>query len=339
MCKTPILFSARAILAAFKGLLVVGTLWLTVACMGGSGGSSVSSQNGHHGLFKEWQVIDTATGQPISLDQWTPLLLQQDIIYLGEEHHNRFHIDAALTLLRRLKSEGRTPALALEMFGWDGQATLDQYVSGVEMNRQEFLENVRWRQNWGGPFEDYEPLVRLAKEHHWTMDAMNPPKSLVRIVAKNGLAQAEPDPMMTEWGMKDEVIVDDPIYRLRILQQLQACHGKGDDSRYQTMLDASMFRDEGMAKTLVNRLNQIRSLNDTMAGPLVSYTGAGHIQYNLPVPKRVARRLANQVRQISIYMTSFDSGRIEELQDMIREKAADYLWLTPVGAKGLPRRC
>lgn len=339
MRKIPILFSARAILAAFKGLLVVGTLWLTVACMGGSGGSSVSSQNGHHGLFKEWQVIDTATGQPISLDQWTPLLLQQDIIYLGEEHHNRFHIDAALTLLRRLKSEGRTPALALEMFGWDGQATLDQYVSGVEMNRQEFLENVRWRQNWGGPFEDYEPLVRLAKEHHWTMDAMNPPKSLVRIVAKNGLAQAESDPMMTEWGMKDEVIVDDPIYRLRILQQLQACHGKGDDSRYQTMLDASMFRDEGMAKTLVNRLNQIRSLNDTMAGPLVSYTGAGHIQYNLPVPKRVARRLADQVHQVSIYMTSFDSGRIEELQDMIREKAADYLWLTPVGAKGLPRRC
>lgn len=339
MCKTPILFSARAILAAFKGLLVVGTLWITVACMGGGGGSSVSSQNGHHGLFKEWQVIDTATGQPISLDQWTPLLLQQDIIYLGEEHHNRFHIDAALTLLHRLKSEGRTPALALEMFGWDGQATLDQYVSGVEMNRQEFLENVRWRQNWGGPFEDYEPLVRLAQEHLWTMDAMNPPKSLVRIVAKNGLAQAESDPMMTEWGMKDEVIVDDPIYRLRILQQLQACHGKGDDNRYQTMLDASMFRDEGMAKTLVNRLNQIRSLNDTMAGPLVSYTGAGHIQYNLPVPKRVARRLAIQVRQVSIYMTSFDSGRIEELQDMIREKAADYLWLTPVGAKGLPRRC
>ena len=97
--------------------------------------------------------------------------------------------------------------------------------------------------------------------------------------------------MMAQWGMKDEAIVDDPIYRARILQQLQACHGKGDDSLYQTMLEASMVRDEGMAKTLVHRLNQIRSGSDTMAGPLVSYTGAGHIQYNLPVPKRVARRL------------------------------------------------
>ena len=340
MCKKPVLLATRAIFVTFKVLLVVGALWFTVACMSGGGaGSSAASQDGRHAPFKEWQVIDTATGRPVSLDQWTALLLQQDIIYLGEEHHNRFHIDAAMTLLRRLKAEGRTPALAMEMFGWDGQAALDQYLFGSEMNRQEFLKAVRWQQNWGGSYEDYEPLVRLAKEQHWAVDAMNPPKPLVRIVAKNGLAQAESDPMMAQWGMKDETIVDDPIYRTRILQQLQACHGGGSDSLYQTMFEASMVRDEGMAKTLVHRLNQIRSGSNTMAGPLVSYTGGGHIQYNLPVPKRVARRLTDQVRQVSVYMTSFEVGRIEELQDMIREKIADYLWLTPVSTQGPPRRC
>jgi uncharacterized iron-regulated protein len=340
MCKKPVLLATRAIFVTLKVLLVVGALWFTVACMSGGGaGSSAVSQDGRHAPFKEWQVIDTATGRPVSLDQWTALLLQQDIIYLGEEHHNRFHIDAAVTVLRRLKAEGRTPALAMEMFGWDGQAALDQYLFGSEMNRQEFLKAVRWQQNWGGSYEDYEPLVRLAKEQHWAVDAMNPPKPLVRIVAKNGLAQAESDPMMAQWGMKDETIVDDPIYRTRILQQLQACHGGGADSLYQTMFEASMVRDEGMAKTLVHRLNQIRSGSNTMAGPLVSYTGGGHIQYNLPVPKRVARRLTDQVRQVSVYMTSFEVGRIEELQDMIREKIADYLWLTPVSTQGPPRRC
>ena len=340
MCKKPVLLATRAIFVPFKVLLVVGVLWFTVACISGGGaGSSAASQDGRHAPFKEWQVIDTATGRPVSLDQWTALLLQQDIIYLGEEHHNRFHIDAAMTVLRRLKEEGRTPTLAMEMFGWDGQAALDQYLFGSEMNRQEFLEAVRWQQNWGGSYEDYEPLVRLAKEQHWAVDAMNPPKPLVRIVAKNGLAQAESDPMMAQWGMKDETIVDDPIYRTRILQQLQACHGGGADSLYQTMFEASMVRDEGMAKTLVHRLNQIRSGSNTMAGPLVSYTGGGHIQYNLPVPKRVARRLTDQVRQVSVYMTSFEVGRIEELQDMIRDKIADYLWLTPVSTQGPPRRC
>ncbi len=340
MYKTTLMFAMRAIFVTCKVLVSVGALWFTVACTSGGGArTSAASQDEHHTPFKEWQVIDTATGQPVSLDQWTTLLLQQEIIYLGEEHHNRFHIDAALTVLRRLKAEGRTPALAMEMFGWDGQAALDQYISGSEMTRQEFLQAVRWQQNWGDPYEDYEPLVRLAKEQHWALDAMNPPKPLVRIVAKNGLAQAESDPIMAQWGMKDEAIVDDPIYRTRILQQLQACHGERDDSLYKTMLEASMVRDEGMAKTLVHRLIQIRSGNDTMAGPLVSYTGAGHIQYNLPVPKRVARRLTDQVRQVSVYMKSFEVGRIEELQEMIREKIADYLWLTPVSAKGPPRRC
>jgi uncharacterized iron-regulated protein len=335
-----VLLSMRAVIVTLQVLLVIGALCFTVACTSGGGArSSATPQGGYPAPFKEWQIIDTATGQSVSLDQWTTLLLQQDIIYLGEEHHNRFHIDAAMTVLQRLEAGGRTPALAMEMFGWDGQVALDQYISGSDMNRQEFLEAVRWRQNWGGLFEDYEPLVRLAKDHHWTVDAMNPPKPLVRIIAKNGLAQGKSDPMMVQWGMKDEVIVDDPIYRARILQQLQACHGNGGDNLYQTMLEASMVRDEGMAKTLVHRLRRIRSGTDTMAGPLVSYTGAGHIQYNLPIPKRVTRRLADQVRQVSVYMTSFDAERIEELQDMVREKVADYLWLTPVSERGLPRRC
>jgi uncharacterized iron-regulated protein len=321
-------------------LMVVAALWFTVACTTGEGArSSGASPDERHALFKEWQIIDTATGQPVPLDQWSALLLQQDIIYLGEEHHNRFHIEAAITILRKLKTEGRTPTLGMEMFGWDGQTALDQYVFNPEMTRQEFLQAVKWNQNWGGPYDDYEPLIRLAREQHWAVDALNPPKPLVRIVAKNGLAQARLDPMMAQWGMKDEIIADDPIYRARILEQLQACHGGGADGQYQTMFEASMVRDEGMAKTLVHRLNQLRSGGDMMAGPLVSYTGGGHIQYNLPVPKRVARRLGDQVRQISIYMTSFDAGRIEEFKDMTREKIADYLWLTPVSEKGPPRRC
>jgi len=83
----------------------------------------------------------------------------------------------------------------------------------------------------------------------------------------------------------------------------------------------------------------MRASSDASAGPVVSYTGGGHIQYNLPVPKRVARRLSNQVRQLSIYMTSFEQGRLDDLHEMITGKIADYLWLTPVSAQGIPRRC
>lgn len=332
-------FATQTVLASSKLLLVIGLVWLAVACASGVPTRSSTSPGGPSAPFQEGQIIETATGQPVSPDQWATLLLQQDIVYLGEEHHNRFHIEAALTVLRRLKMAGRAPVLAMEMFGWDGQAALDRYLSGSDQNRQEFLEAVLWQQNWGGAYEDYEPLVLFAKEQRLPVAALNPPKALVRTVAKQGLARAQSDPVMAQWGMQDEARADDPVYRTRILQQLQACHGGGDDSLYQTMYEASMVRDEGMAKTLVARLTLIRQGADPMAGPLVSYTGGGHIQYNLPVPKRVIRRLPDGVRQVSVYMTSFEAGRIEELQDLIREKVADYLWLTPVSEQGLPRRC
>lgn len=100
-----------------------------------------------------------------------------------------------------------------------------------------------------------------------------------------------------------------------------------------------MVRDEGMARTIVSLVEAMRAEKDPLAGPVVSYTGGGHIQYNLPVPKRVARRLFNHVRQIAIYMMSYEKGRLDELQEMVGGKIADYVWLTPVGAQGPPRRC
>jgi uncharacterized iron-regulated protein len=212
-------------------------------------------------------------------------------------------------------------------------------VQGEEMSRQDFLSRAGWTQNWGGPFETYEPLVAFAKTRHLRLVALNPPKRLVRLVAKKGLEQARREDEWTRWNMQDETIVDDPAYRQRLFEQLRACHGGGSDDMYRTMYEASMVRDEGMAKTIVTAVETLRGLQDPSAGPLVSYTGGGHIQYNLPVPRRVARRMSGGIRQISIYMTSYEEGRRDDLRDMLKDKIAEYVWLTPVGPGGMPRRC
>ncbi len=105
------------------------------------------------------------------------------------------------------------------------------------------------------------------------------------------------------------------------------------------MYEASMVRDEGMAKTLVARLRELRRDKIGSRGMILSYTGGGHIQYNLPVPMRVARRLSDHVKQTSIYLISFDTSRTNEIQDLMREHVADYIWLTPMSEQGLPQRC
>ena len=316
------------------------SLLLVLACACGGGPTPRAPQAAATATpFQEGQIIDVATGLTLPRDLLFAKLLQQHVIYLGEEHHNRHHVESAVLLLQQLTADGRRPVVAMEMFGWDGQPVIDRFLSTADDGGQNFPEQVRWQQSWGGPFEDYEPLVRFAKDHQLRLVALNPPKSLIRTVAKSGLEQGRRSPEMIQWHMQDETISDDPAYRDRILQQLRACHDGGSETMYQTMYEASMVRDEGMAKTIVSEVNRLRAEDPPSAGPVISYTGGGHIQYNLPVPQRVARRLQGDVRQVSLYMTSFEKERLDDLRNMISEKIADYIWLTPVSAHGPPRRC
>lgn len=295
-------------------------------------GSPSSKQAGAWG---EGQIIDTSTGRIISLDELMRRIGQQEVVYFGEEHHNRSHIESAVMVLRRLTDAGRRPVIAMEMFGWESQPILDRYIE-KDLGREEFIEQVGWTRNWGGPFEDYEPLVSYAKVHKLSVIALNPPKALIRSVAKHGLAQARLDQEWVRRGMDRETIVDDPEYRQRLVGQLRACHAGGSDAMYESMYEASMVRDEGMAKTIVSAL---QSLKNSENGLVVSYTGGGHIQYGLPIPKRVARRRSGQIRQMTIYMTAYEAGRLEEIGEMINQRISDYVWLTPLSSHGPPRRC
>jgi len=293
--------------------------------------------------FQEGQIWDIKTGRPLSFEELTATLRSLDVIYLGEEHHNAWHIDAALRILRALVAQGRSPALAMEMFGWDGQAALDRYLADKDWARDQFLKDAHWEANWGGPFDDYEPLPAFARAHGLPLLALNPPKFLVRLVAKQGLPQALADPDMARWGMKEERLADEPAYHDMIVGPLRQCHGGLSDEAYQRMYEASMFRDEGMAKTIAEFLRGRQQASAAElrlgSGPIVSYTGGGHIQYRLPVPNRVRRRLDGAVTQTTIYLSSFEPSRGDELRNLMQEGVADYLWLTPIGANGPPKRC
>jgi Uncharacterized iron-regulated protein len=327
----------RVQIAAIQSLTAVSLMFAILGCQVKDYSSVVT-----HQVWDGWtagQVLDTKTGLPVPMNRWLEELASYDQIYLGEEHDNSFHIDAALTVLRSLVGQGRRPILAMEMFGWDGQPALDDYIDSKETGRSEFLERAFWKQNWGGAFEGYEPLVQFAKDQHLQLLAMNPPKPLIRQIVKQGLAQAKQQAEWHQWGMQEETIVDDPDYRSRILSQIQACHGGGSMEDYQTMYEASMVRDEGMAKTLAAALTRIRAEADPSQGPVVSYTGGGHVQYQLPVPNRVARRVPGGLKEVTVYLATFETARAEELWQAMREGIADYVWLTAQGAKGPPRRC
>ncbi|HZC68528.1 MAG TPA: ChaN family lipoprotein [Nitrospirales bacterium] len=285
--------------------------------------------------FQEWQILEVQASRPISFKDLLADLATADVIYIGEEHSHRSHIEAALRILQALVDRNRKPALGLEMFGWDGQAGLDHYLAEPDMATDQFLQKAHWKENWGGAYNDYAPLIDFARSHHLPVLALNPPKSLVRLVAKEGFLRALKDPEMLRWQMRDEVLSDEPAYREVMVSQLRACHSGLSEEAYQRMYEAAMFRDEGMAKIISERL--IHRAADV--GPVVSYTGAGHIQYRLPVPNRVLRRLNGAIRQRTVYLTSYEPRREDEIRTLLQQSIADYVWLTPLSAHGTPRRC
>lgn len=290
-------------------------------------------------VWQPGQIIDVKTGQAVNVSDWLKRLWRYDIVYVGEEHYNRHHIDAALTIVKSAMAEGIRPILTMEMFGWDGQAALNDSLSTSDTLDSAWLDRARWQQNWGGSFDNYAPLVAFARDQHLPLYAMNPPKSLIRRVVKLGLNQARQETEWNQWGMDQEDIIDDPAYRSKILDQLRRCHGGGSEEDYLPMYEASMVRDEGMAKTVAQALRSARRTEASPRTLVLSYTGGGHIQYNLPVPKRVARRFPNGINQTTIYLASYDPTRADEIGNLLQEGIADYLWLTPVSQQGLPQRC
>ena len=315
--------------------LLVGLLAFPIGCAAEHDGNLRSADDGG---WQPWQILETQTGRVLPFSELITTLEQHDIVYLGEEHHNPYHIQAALKVLDQLVADGIEPTIGMEMFGWDGQPALDGYVATTQPVTNEFLERVRWKQNWGGAFEDYAPLVTFARDRHLSVRAMNPPKPLVRRVVKVGLDQARQEAEWAPWGILQEEIVDDPAYRDKIVDQMRRCHGGGEEL-FRTMYEASMVRDEGMARTLVIRQEEFRREDGGSRRMIVSYTGGGHIQYNLPVPKRVARRLGGDVKQTTIYMTSFEPSKTADVRALMEEPIADYIWLTPMGKSGSAKPC
>jgi uncharacterized iron-regulated protein len=285
--------------------------------------------------FQEWQILEVRADRPISFTDLLADLVTADVIYIGEEHSHRSHIEAALRILQALIDRNQKPALGLEMFGWDGQAGLDHYLAKPDMAPDLFLQEAHWKENWGGAYNDYAPLIDFARSHHLPVLALNPPKPLVRRVAKEGFLRALKDPEMLRWQMRDEVLSDEPAYREIIVSQLRACHSGLSKEAYQRMYEAAVFRDEGMAKTISEYLSR----RAPGVGPVVSYTGGGHIQYRLPVPNRVLRRQNGPLRQRTLYLTSYEPKRQDEIRTLLAQSIADYVWLTPVSAQGAPRRC
>lgn len=285
--------------------------------------------------YQQDQVLNLAQQAVVPFADLQSALLDADIVYIGESHYTPSHIDSALRVLQILLDGGRTPILGMEMFSWDGQSGLDRYLTDEITSVETFLGESQWKNNWGGKYEDYSPLVDFAKKHHFKLLGLNPPRPFVRKVAQKGLPGIGADPDLQKWNIPDPFPADDPEYRRVIYEQIEKCHGGMKPEVYQKIYEASVFRDEGMA-SVITTTSRVRAAT---LQTFVSYTGAGHIQYGLPIPKRVQRQLGTPVKQVTVYLHALDPEHPEDVEQLLDERIADFVWLTALGPQGRQPRC
>lgn len=287
------------------------------------------------GNYRVGQIIETRNNTTLSDLEFRAMLQSVDIIYIGEAHYTPSHVAAALQVLQSVLGAGRKPILGMEMFSWDGQAGLDRYLKGSVTSTEDFLAESQWKNNWGGKYADYSPLVDFAKTHGLTLLGLNPPRPLVRKVAKQGLAAIGNDTQAQQWTIPVPFPADDPEYRRVIYEQIEQCHAGLSQEVYQKIYEASVFRDEGMASVITTTVK----LDASEPTTFVSYTGAGHIQHGLPIPKRVKRQLGTPVKDVTVYLHALDPEHPEDVDHLIDERIADYVWLTALGPQGRQPRC
>lgn len=292
------------------------------------------------GNYRVGQIIEPQEKTTLSDRQFHAILQSADIIYIGEAHYTPSHVEAALQVLQSVVNGGRKLILGMEMFSWDGQTGLDRYLTGAVTSTEDFLVESHWKNNWGGKYADYSPLVDFAKTHDLTLLGLNPPRPLVRNVAKQGLAAIESSPdgsstLTGDWTIPVPFPADDPDYRRVIYDQIEQCHAGLSQEVYQKIYEASVFRDEGMASVISTTIKSETPTPTTF----VSYTGAGHIQYGLPIPKRVQRQLGVPAKDVTVYLHALDPEHPEDVDHLLDERIADYVWLTALGPQGRQPRC
>ncbi len=108
-----------------------------------------------------------------------------DTIFIGEVHDQQKHHDMALEVIRALQAKKLPLAIGLEMFQSDSQQMLDDWSAG-KMSEDNF--KLVYSRNWSYDWSLYQDILIFARDNHIPLVALNIPKQIVTMVARQGFA-------------------------------------------------------------------------------------------------------------------------------------------------------
>jgi uncharacterized iron-regulated protein len=300
---------ARRPIAALCPICAV--LLLIAACSTAGGPFQPPSARPSPVELKVGDVVETATGNVISIDELVGKLSNVSIVYVGEMHTSEEDHKLQLTVLEKLSQGGRCVELAMEMFPAAAQPVLDRYLRG-QMSEENFLKEVRWEDVWGFPYQSYRRLIDWQKDRLMPVLGLNAPIEVVRKIGRNGLGSLTPDERSQ---VAREFHLDNPGNRLRIRKEYTA-HGKEGIKDFESFFEAQLAWEETMAQTLAERLEHTGGKCKIMV-----VIGKGHINDRLGVPYLTRLRKPHEYCTIAPVSIDYPFSTLDP-------KLADYVVIT-----------
>jgi uncharacterized iron-regulated protein len=270
-------------------------------------------QHGAHGargvpVTLPHHVIDGGSGQRVDAAGLERKLKAARVIYVGEEHSSPHDHAAELEILEAAYAADPSLGLGLEMLPRSAQPAIDRYLAGA-IDEPTFLAEVGWEKAWGYPFGFYRGLFDFSRAHHLPIYALNAPRDLVHVVAKDGIEKLSP----AERALVPELSPGPAAHRELVRQAFGGHpHGRFSDGAFERFYTAQLIWDETMADKVASVLTQ-------PGGPrhLLVVAGEGHVR-RFAVPGRAARRGATSyVTVLPVLEDDAEEARTDGVADLL----------------------
>ncbi len=281
------------------------------------------------------QLINTATGEIIEMDDLVDDLLQADVIYLGEKHDNPEHHRLQRRIIQALIAKGRHPHLGFEFFSTSETPLLLDFVDSQRAHHSDVVEKrveamLRKQLGWDDKSDTlwsyYLELLRLAKKKNLLAAGLDLSDAQKRRISRKGWDK------LTEIEKRSifSTHLDDKIYQNYMYNIFSQVHcGIKNPGMQSRLYDTWVARNDTMAHT-------IAELHDTQPDrPVVVIIGGGHTEHNLGVVDRV-RHLRPGISQVNVGFVEIaptpspvhDYLAPLELEGHAPCPAHDYIWFT-----------
>lgn len=196
-------------------------------------------------------------------------------MFAGEIHTTSSHHRLQLDIIKELRGQGKSVAIGMEMFEDSSQKALDAWSAG---RVPEFAIRAVYEVNWRNiPWSLYSDIILYARDNKVPIVALNPPRSLVQKVAKQGLGALTPAELLL---LPEGVNTPAPDSFVDLISASYPSHGRAG-SAFRNLCEAQLLRNRVMARKIGDYLKE------NPGRVMVVLAGGGHARKSGGIPEEL----------------------------------------------------